>query len=276
MDIINRNLKYLRSLKGMTQDSFAKELGIKRASLGSYEEGRAKPKYDILIVVSDLFSVSVGRLLKEELLGKSLEEIASPVNLAQDMEGKSLRVLSITVDGDDKENIELVPVKAAASYLSGYADTEFIADLPRFSLPFLPRGTYRAFEIKGDSMLPLSPGSIVIGEYVENWREVKAGDTYVIISEQDGVVYKRAKNSLEDAHSLVCQSDNTLYPEFEIPVGDLKEIWKATAVVSKDIPIPLETVPAGMDKVMELMREQQKEIIDLRWELKKKGSGAVN
>src|SRR5690606_38332737 len=85
----------------------------------------------------------------------------------------SVRVLSITVDGDDKENIELVPIKASAGYLNGYADPEYIAELPKFSLPMFRQGTYRAFEIKGDSMLPLQSGSVVIAEYVENWSEIK-------------------------------------------------------------------------------------------------------
>src|SRR3546814_6005241 len=68
----------------------------------------------------------------------------------------SVRVLSITVDGDDKENIELVPVKASAGYLNGYADPEYIAELPKFSrseehtseLQSLMRISYAVFCLK--------------------------------------------------------------------------------------------------------------------------------
>src|SRR5690606_251955 len=102
-----------------------------------------------------------------------------------------VRVLSITVDEEDRENIELVPVKASAGYLNGYADPEFIRELPRFHLPIFKQGTYRAFELKGDSMLPLQPGTIVVGEFVEDWKNIKPGETYIIISKSEGVVYKR-------------------------------------------------------------------------------------
>jgi hypothetical protein len=47
--------------------------------------------------------------------------------------------------------------------------------MPKFYLPMFKQGTYRAFEIKGDSMLPILSGTIIIGEYLENWADVKAG-----------------------------------------------------------------------------------------------------
>ena len=59
-----------------------------------------------------------------------------------------------------------VPVKAAAGYLAGYADPEFIDELNTFTLPMLAPGKYRAFEIVGDSMLPTQSGSVIVGERV--------------------------------------------------------------------------------------------------------------
>ena len=144
-----------------------------------------------------------------------------------DIAGKHLRVLAITVDKAENENIEMVPVKAAAGYLNGYADPTFIKELNRFRLPFLPAGTYRAFEIKGDSMLPLQPGSVVIGEYVDNWKNIKDGLTYVVLSKHDGIVYKRLFNQVEENGTLILRSDNTAYPAYPIKIEEVLEIWKA-------------------------------------------------
>jgi len=272
MDLINSNIKYLRGLIGLTQSAFAEELGIKRATLGAYEEGRAKPKYEVLLSLSDYFKTPLESLIREELTGKSLDDLSSGMAQANDDQvpytrkssENGLRVLSITVDQKDRENIEMVPAKAAASYLAGFADTDFIKELPKFHLPFLPNGTYRAFEIEGDSMLPMESGSIVVGEYIQNWQEIKDGNTYVLIS-KDGLVYKRVMNDIGHSEKLTCHSDNPLYPMFEIPVEDLQEAWEVKAFISKEIPKPDKSV----DKVMELMKEQQSEILDLRWELKK-------
>src|SRR5690606_11354077 len=121
---------------------------------------------------------------------------------------------------------------ASAGYLNGYADPEFIKELNRFRLPFLPVGTYRAFEIKGDSMLPLPSGSIVIGEYVDKLADLKDGLTYVVVSKNDGIVYKRVFNEIEENGVLTCRSDNPTYPAFEVPAQDILEIWKGVAHIS--------------------------------------------
>src|SRR5690606_26903848 len=110
----------------------------------------------------------------------------------------NLRVLSVTVDANNNENIELVPVLASAGYLNGYNDPEYVKELPKFSLPMFNQGTYRAFEIKGDSMLPLPSGTFIVTEYVENWQDIKAGQTYVIVSRNDGVVYKRIGSKFKE------------------------------------------------------------------------------
>jgi transcriptional regulator with XRE-family HTH domain len=149
-------------------------MDIKRASVGAYEESRADPRYDLLKKIAAYYDLSM-----DELANDVIDDNWRP---APKSNASNLRVLSITVDQDDRENIELVPVKASAGYLNGYADPEYVKELPRFSLPMFNQGTYRAFEIKGDSMLPLPSGSIIIGEYVENWHDIKSGQTYVVIS----------------------------------------------------------------------------------------------
>src|SRR5690606_35965337 len=179
---ISSNLKYLRKKKSLTQQHFADLMGIKRASVGAYEEDRAEPKYDLLKKIAEFYDLTMDELANEEI-----DDQWKPVPKSN---ASNLRVLSITVDSDDRENIELVPVKASAGYLNGYADPEYVRELPKFSLPMFNQGTYRAFEIKGDSMLPLPSGSLIIPEYVENWQDIKPGQTYIVVSSDEGIVYK--------------------------------------------------------------------------------------
>jgi transcriptional regulator with XRE-family HTH domain len=225
MDFIHTNIKFLRKQKGWTQEQFASELDIKRSLIGSYEEGRAKPNYDVLANIAKIFKHSIDNLITKDL--RLTERVPLFTEDQMDIAGKHLRVLAITVDKAENENIEMVPVKAAAGYLNGYADPTFIKELNRFRLPFLPAGTYRAFEIKGDSMLPLQPGSVVIGEYVDNWKNIKDGLTYVVLSKHDGIVYKRLFNQVEENGTLILRSDNTAYPAYPIKVEEVLEIWKA-------------------------------------------------
>lgn len=248
MSKISSNLKFLRKGRGLTQQQMADALGIKRASIGAYEEDRAEPKYDLLKKIADYFSLTMDELVNETIDDKWRPKPKSTAS--------NLRVLSITVDDKDRENIEFVPVKASAGYLNGYADPEYVQELPRFSLPIFTQGTYRAFEIKGDSMLPLPSGSIIIAEYVENWRDIKSGETYIVISRNDGIVYKRIGQRFKEDRGLKLMSDNKVYESYWVDVDDIIEVWKAEAFISTELPEPMqEPTLEGLSAMMAQMQK---------------------
>ncbi len=250
MSNISANLKYLRKKKGLTQQQFADAIEIKRASVGAYEEDRAEPKYDLLKKIADFFDLTM-----DELVDQVIDDNWKPVAKSQ---ASNLRVLSITVDDQDRENIELVPVKASAGYMNGYGDPEYVRELPRFSLPMFNQGTYRAFEIKGDSMLPLPSGSIIIAEYLENWTEVKTGQTYVVVSKSDGIVYKRIGQKYKEDKGLKLVSDNKTYEPYWVDPSDVLEVWKAKAFISMELPEP--NPEPSLEAISSMMAQMQKTI----------------
>jgi transcriptional regulator with XRE-family HTH domain len=65
--LIIENLKALRRKKGWTQKKTAYNLEIGLCKYQSYEEGRAEPKIQLLIQISDLYEISIDRLVKEEI-----------------------------------------------------------------------------------------------------------------------------------------------------------------------------------------------------------------
>ena len=224
---LNENIRYLRKQLGLTQDQFAQQLDIKRSLVGAYEEGRAEPRLELLQKMAAMGSLSV-----DILIGRDISQL-------KEYEKKSLRskeVLVITVDDNNRDNIELVPQKAAAGYLNGYADPEYIRELPRFKLPVLTQGTYRAFEITGDSMLPILPGTIVIGEWVENFQDLKNGKPYVLVTQREGIVYKRVFNYLQENGKLFLVSDNRQYAPYQIDASEVIEAWGAKAYISLQFP----------------------------------------
>src|SRR6185437_14099496 len=116
MSLAGQNLKYLRKLRGWTQEEFANKLGIKRSLIGAYEEERADPRLDVLETLSEIFKVSL-----DELLLHDLGEEKGGNYLAK---RRQMKMMSA-----DRNLIHFVPVKAAAGYLAGYADSEFIDEL---------------------------------------------------------------------------------------------------------------------------------------------------
>jgi transcriptional regulator with XRE-family HTH domain len=219
MSQAGQNLKYLRKLRGWTQEEFAVKLSIKRSLIGAYEEERADPRLEVLEVVCDIFKLTL-----DELLLKDLSNTASTY-LAKRRQQKMLTA--------ERNVIHFVPVKAAAGYLAGYADSEFIDELNTFTLPMLAGGNYRAFEIIGDSMLPTPSGSIIVGEKVDFKEDVKSDQAYIVISRHEGIVYKRVvkNNKLKNKFTLV--SDNPQYQPYQVNIEDVVELWQAQMVISK-------------------------------------------
>ncbi|MDR6734259.1 MULTISPECIES: LexA family transcriptional regulator [unclassified Sphingobacterium] len=250
MSNISSNLKFLRKGKKITQQQFADIMEIKRASVGAYEEDRAEPKYELLKKIAEFYGLTM-----DELANDVIDDKWKPVPKSN---ASNLRVLSVTVDTDNRENIELVPVKASAGYLNGYGDPEYVAELPKFSLPMFGQGTFRAFEIKGDSMLPLPSGSIVVAEYVENWHDIKPGSTYVVVSKEDGVVYKRIAFKFKEDKGLKLVSDNKTYVPYWVETSDILEVWKAKAFISTQLPEP--TPEPTMETLTSMMAQMQKTI----------------
>jgi len=151
------NIKFLRKRRGRTQDDVAAALNLKRSTLSGYENGVAQPGIEILVTFSRYFNMSIDTMLKIDMTKLSESQLGE-LERGYDayIRGSNLRVLTTTVDQENLENIELVPEKAKAGYTTGYADPEYIGELPRFRLPFLSgKRKYRTFQLKGDSMLPI-------------------------------------------------------------------------------------------------------------------------
>jgi transcriptional regulator with XRE-family HTH domain len=261
---LNENMRSLRKRMKLTQDQFAAKLEIKRSLLGAYEEGRAEPKLELLQKIAEVCSVSV-----DDLIGKDLTVAGTDVKSITLFEGKSKEMLVVTADLQGRDNIELVPMKAAAGYLNGYADAEYVKELPKFQLPILKQGTYRAFEISGDSMLPLMPGTIVIGEHVENIKSIKSGKTYIIVSQREGVVYKRVFNYLEDSGKLFLVSDNRHYSPYQLDGHEVMEAWAAKAYISVQFPDVESKKDVSVDELASVVLDLQKEIFELKTKTKK-------
>jgi transcriptional regulator with XRE-family HTH domain len=218
MTFAGKNLRYLRRLRGWTQEEFANKLKIKRSLIGAYEEERAEPRIEVLEVIGSIFKLSL-----DELLLKDLGDTKS--NFLAKRRASKLAASSI--------DIQFVPVKAAAGYLAGYADPEFIDELNTFTLPMLAPGNYRAFEIIGDSMLPTPSGSVIVGEKVDNLDYVKPSNTYVVISRQEGIVYKRVIKNGRSKNKLTLVSDNPIYQPYQVEAEDVLELWQAQMIINK-------------------------------------------
>ena len=253
MNYLSVNIRYLRKLNLLTQQDLADKIHLKRSLIGAYEEGRAVPKIPVLQEFASLFGITV-----DQLIGSDLEKGKG----AKTTNGQSLQILSVAVNPSGEELIPIVPVKASAGYLSGYADPEYIENLPVFSMPIPELGpgkTYRVFQIKGDSMLPVPPGAYLFCEFTQKASEVKDGEPYVLVTKDDGLVYKRVY--LENGDRLLLKSDNPEYDPYHVNGKSVLEMWRARGVLSFDLPKPHRN---EMNHISEVLGEVKEELRKLR------------
>jgi transcriptional regulator with XRE-family HTH domain len=245
MAISNQNMKYLRKLRGWTQEEFAQKLRIKRSLLGAYEEERAEPRIDVLEAVCDIFKLTLDDILRKDMSDNKSNYLAKrrAMKLAQ---GRS--------------DIPFIPVKAAAGYLAGFADPEFIDELNTFTLPMLAGGNYRAFEIVGDSMLPTPSGSVIVGEKVDNLEEVKNNAACIVVSRNEGIVYKRIQKNGRSKNKLTLVSDNPNFHPYTVNADDIIEMWQAQVVISR-----ANTVQRwDMHQLANIVSDLQEQVITLK------------
>ncbi|TPG41981.1 XRE family transcriptional regulator [Flavobacterium pectinovorum] len=239
---IHTKIKRIIDEMKLNNNSFAKLIGVTSTTIDSITIGRlqsdgdrkrTKPGFDLLQSIITHCNVN-----PDYFFGDS-DEIFTNKTTAE--VGLNLPKI-ITVNEDGEENINFVGVKARAGYLDGYSDPEYMESLPSFSMPMLKNGTYRCFEIKGNSMsTTIHDGDYLFGKYVDNFDDILDGRIYVIISKNDGVVVKRVLNRIRESGKLILKSDNRdgNYPMYSIYAEDILEVWYASMYASKQMPDPI-------------------------------------
>lgn len=251
------NIKLLRKRRKLTQDELAANLAMKRSTLSGYENQVAQPNVQVLMLFSDFFKVAIDSLIRtnlETLNGQQLWQLENGSDVF--LRGGDIRILATTVNSDNKENIELVHHKAKAGYTSGFADPDYIKTLPVFQLPFLSEDKkYRTFQVSGDSMLPIPDGAYVTGEFLQDWTYIKSFEAGIVITLDDGIVFKVIENTISETGCLKLYSLNKIYEPYELPVSEVREVWKFTHFISEEIPNATSDLDAVLNSINSIKSE---------------------
>lgn len=263
---VGKNLKLLRNRLKKSQEEVAKDLGLTRSSYSGYENNVAQPNIESLLLFSDYFKVSIDDLLKKDFSSFKESDWEKFENgMSSDVKGTKLRVLTTVVDQNNEELIELIPVKASAGYTAGYADPDYLKVLPTFHLPFLSKDRkYRSFPIKGDSMPPVVEGSYVVAEFIQNWMSIRNGTPCIVVTKDDGIVFKVVHNLLSSEQSFQLCSTNTFYEPYKVHANDVIEMWKFVNYISPELP----EVRIDDNDLSKSLRSLQSEVSQLKTMMK--------
>lgn len=224
MENENSRLKEFRLYLKIQQGEFSAKLGLKQGSYSDIERGRNAVSYPVIKKAMEEFNLNPNWLITGE--GNMFYSPGDKKTVSKEKPNNDFTI---------KDNIVLVEAKAAAGYLQGLRQEEnFINTMPTFRIPGFYGNSFRAFEVKGNSMVPTLYGKdIVVCSRVENIANVKSERIYVIVLTDGSIVVKRLRKR-NQCFDAVSDNDEE-YPFFTIEYEDIFELWEVEARITGNL-----------------------------------------
>ncbi len=227
MSFFGKNIRKIRSVRSLSQQSFAELFDLKRGTLGAYEEGRSEPKIETIIKIANHFSIPIGDLLTKELTVNKLLKFKS----------------SLITDHDEmvREQFAVVPciVQSNSSDYRRYFDKEdFIKNMPCLRLPLSKEVTYRGYTVDNLEMSNhdkgLFPKDVVIGEIIpkSGYKKLDNGILAVALF-GDQLVLRRLYITND---TVVLRADHKVVEDIKVSLKEIKELWRICYVFYHRIP----------------------------------------
>lgn len=233
--IAAKKLVEARERRGYTQTQVADLLAealSQTYSLRQYqklEEGKF-PKYkkEVVEKIDKILGSSIYELIYDQNVPRAT--LQNDFQTAQEQKTTSsyLEKRRAIKGNSEPALVPMVPVKAQAGYARSFNNNEYIDRLDLYPiLPGIdPRGAiWRYFEVEGDSMEPkLFETDLVLVSMVpyEDWKEIKDGGIYVIVTDDDVLIKKII---LKSEGAWILESLNKRHKQKPINPNDIKELW---------------------------------------------------
>ena len=249
MSIVSENIKYLRKLNGFTQEQFAKRIGIKRSTLGAYEEARAHPNIIYLDNMSQIFGVPVNEILNENIRGKKLNihqtsiyKLNSSTNTstanstASNPPAISKSVTEVKEPVLEKEKKSESPIEESPkptfiidqSILKSPDEVKSLKVQDKVLQAIQGKSGYKMF-----NSVPECPNTLLVGYEEEDLYNIKDKTYYYFVTRNHGKRYSRVYNELKDRNTLLLVPADRKENMLELGADEILEAWEIVAYISE-------------------------------------------
>ena len=292
-EIFHQNFKFLRKKNGFTQDSLANELGLTRAAVCSYEDGRAMPPYPKLRLIAELFEENIENLLEQNLEQEETTEEQSDASehdfetalkpeQESDLTYSDLnfeyadmplfgapisrpkieaepKVPSFETSASenfyDQKAIKLIVEAAFGTYIKN-AEACIKESQTSIQIPLKEKGEYLAFESGSD--FP-ERDCVLIGRKV-NSSAVMDNKQYIVVSKSSGIMYRKLYNQIRSRGVLIATPEVQGLTLQELAQNDVLECWEIVSYISQSLP----NAEISLAKLSNIIQELQEELNWLR------------
>lgn len=211
MTNIGNNIKKLRKVRGLSQQSFADLFNLSRGNISSYEELRAEPKIETVMTIANYFSIPLQSLIQENL---SVNQI---LNFSDYFEPATV--------ANSTKKLANIPLLTREVMMNNNDLLKQIAGAPQLQLPIQSKNKFLAIEfselIAAPLELEVKEQSILIFEGIEiESLHLLHNNLGLFLSEEEVFVGKYEQNAEQIA--LILNSWKSSL--FSLP--DIKYYWK--------------------------------------------------
>jgi phage repressor protein C with HTH and peptisase S24 domain len=237
------------------QVDFAVKAKIKQSQVSEIENGKRNITAAIILSLEDNFGVNRHWLEtgEGEMLKKTNPRLeAVPTRLYADPldhENRNEKIIYLP-DGTIAMRVPIVPARAYAGYMTGFADPEYYDDLEDILIGVdkEPGGTYIGFEVVGKSMICLDteelaeqsifPGRIAIGRELppEHWKTRLHTHNYknwIFVHKTEGILIKQIAKHDVDNGIITIHSLNPDYQDEDLKLSDMQQIFSVLEIVQR-------------------------------------------
>ena len=231
MSFIGKNIKKIRTVKKLSQASFAELFNLARPSVGAYEEGRAEPKIDTIVQIAHHFGLSIDLLLNKEL---TINDLFKFDVIVGDRADAKLVDKVTEADVMPPGGIALVLLDKYVEYIVNYQNKDFISKLRKIYLPVTRKEKSRAFQLSGSEMEynhnGLHHGDILLCYKVESmhYKKIKKGKVFVVVTKEDIII----RRVTAVGKQIEFSSDDPNYSSMYLESGNILELWEVYGVYS--------------------------------------------
>lgn len=266
---VNENIKILRTRAGLTQEKLGDLIGVKRSSIGAYEENRAVPPYITLQSMATVFGVTLDEILahrfaNDHTTDSLFKEEPNVVVTPPATEPRKVEEPSKLNFGSEKKQpfsrssqVHLFESGPMIRYVSSRYFDKYILDddffkeldsLPGLKLPFYnDYDEIRAFDVPvGNHMAE----GMVICKKVNKDNSSFGNNTYLLVSMKKGFVLSSITEVRPTDLSVTIAGKATILNRSEI-----KEVWESIGYFSLTLPKPQPDVAKIAEKINALKRE---------------------
>lgn len=227
MSFFGKNIKKIRTVKGLSQSAFAELFDLKRATLGAYEEQRSEPKIDTIIKIANYFSIKIDNLLTREITVNELLQFK-----------EDLTTLTADLEKEQFTKIPLISENNLNDYITHFSNAIFVEEMPQLALPFNSQEKLRAFTVSNLEMTNQDEGfypkDIVIGKNIAtNDIQKLTNGTLVFALINDTIVFRRLYITQNKA---TFRADHKSIEDEIYKISEIQELWSVSYVFYKRVP----------------------------------------